>query len=71
MNEKNQAIVQKSGVIYLNNGTSAEIRVNGEDLITQIYNQVFGEIGPKTDWNSNFAGSVTIIVDVFGDIEED
>lgn len=67
MKENEKFIVQACGVVYINSGSNAEIRVNGKDLISQIYNKIFDEIRPETDWNCNFAGRILIEVEIMGD----
>ena len=71
MMEKPEAFVQRSGVVRLRQGTYAEIMVNGIDLIAEVYEQVFDKIKPATDFDRNFAGKVTIMVSISGDLEEE
>lgn len=71
MPENPKVIVERCGVVNINNGSSAHIRVNSDDLITEIYHKIFDEINPFVDWDSNFAGKVTITVEVLGELKEE
>lgn len=66
-----RAGVQRSGVVHIKQGSNAEITVNGIDIIEEVYRQIFNGIKPATDYNSNFAGIVTLIVEVTSDREEE
>lgn len=71
MPENPKVIVERCGVVNINKGSSAHIRVNSDDLIAEIYNKIFDEINPIVDWDSNFAGKVTITVEVLGELKEE
>lgn len=71
MPENPKAIVERCGVVNIDNGSSAHIRVNSDDLITEIYHKIFDGINPIVDWDSNFAGKVTITVEVLGELKEE
>lgn len=71
MPENPKAIVERCGVVNIDNGSSEHIWVNSDDLITEIYHKIFDEINPQVDWNNNFAGKVTITVEVLGEIKEE
>ena len=62
--------VSATGVVKIENGCEAEIRVNGEDMILMI-DKLVASAHPKTDYNNQFAGRVTITVDLLGDLEEE
>lgn len=71
MPENPKVVVERCGVVNIDNGSNAHIRVNSCDLITEIYNKIFDEINPMVDWDSNFAGKVTIIVEFLGELKEE
>lgn len=62
--------VGATGVVKIENGCEAEIRVNGEDMILML-DRLVAAAHPKTDWNNQFAGRVTITVELLGDLEEE
>ena len=57
MPENPKVIVERCGVVNINNGSSAHIRVNSDDLITEIYHKIFDEINP----NDLFYQSVVLL----------
>ena len=61
--------VSATGVVRIENGSEAEIRVNSEDMILMI-DKLVAAAHPKTDYNNQFAGRVTITVELLGDLEE-
>ena len=71
MPENPKVIVERCGVVNINNGSNAHIRVNSDDLIAEIYNKIFDEINPIVDWDNNFAGKVAITVEVLGELKEE
>lgn len=60
--------VSATGVVKIENGCEAGIRVNGEDMLLMI-DKLVASAHPKTDWNDQFAGRVTITVELLGDLE--
>lgn len=62
--------VSATGVVKIKNGCEAEISVNGEDMILMI-DKLVAAAHPKTDYNNQFAGRVTITVELLGDLEEE
>ena len=61
--------VSATGVVKIDTGYETDIRVNGEDMISMI-DRLVEAARPKTDHNNQFAGRVTITVELLGDLEE-
>lgn len=62
--------VSATGVVKIDHLCETEIRVNGDDMILMIYKLV-ADAHPKRDFNSQFAGRVTITVELLGDMEDE
>lgn len=60
--------VSATGVVKIDTGYETDLRVNGEDMISMI-DRLVEAAHPKTDHNSQFAGRVTITVELLGDLE--
>ena len=60
--------VSATGVVKIDTGYETDIRVNGEDMIPMI-DKLVAAAHPKTDHNNQFAGRVTITVELLGDLE--
>lgn len=61
--------VSATGVVKIDTGYETALRVNGEDMIAMI-DKLVEAAHPKTDYNNQFAGRVTITVELLGDLEE-
>ena len=61
--------VSATGVVKIDTGYETDLRVNGEDMIAMI-DRLVEAAHPKTDYNNQFAGRVTITVELLGDLEE-
>lgn len=62
--------VSATGVVKIDTGYETDLRVNGEDMIAMI-DRLVEAAHPKTDHNNQFAGRVTITVELLGDLEEE
>lgn len=61
--------ITKAGVVQLPWG-DAQLSVNSDAIMSDIKEKIC-ELNPKRDHNGNFAGRVTITVELLGDLEED
>lgn len=61
--------VSATGVVKIESICDAEIRVNGDDMILMI-DKLVAASRPKRDCNGQFAGRVTITVELLGDLKE-
>lgn len=61
--------VSATGVVRIDAGRESEIRVNDENLIGMI-ERMIADAHPKTDYHDQFAGRVTITVELLGDLKE-
>lgn len=70
--ENNLVSVTRAGVIDINCGYETRFAVNSEDLISLIENAVNdAKPSPVVDYDSKFAGRVTITVEFLGDMKPD
>lgn len=61
--------VTRAGVVQLPWG-ELQLMVNSDMVMSEIKEKIC-ELRPKYDCNGNFAGRVTITVELLGDLEED
>lgn len=63
--------VTRCGVVSINDGYDSDIKVNTDSMISLIREAVDGaSTQPACDYNGHFAGRVTIIVELVGDVIE-
>ena len=70
--ENNSVSVTRAGVVEINCGYETRFAVNSEDLISLIETAIYGaKPSPSVDYDSKFAGRVTITVEFLGDMKPD
>lgn len=61
----NQIELIKRGVVNFEDGT---IWINSEDIVDKA-RELVDSAKPETDWNGNFAGTVTLTIEFLGDMK--
>lgn len=70
--ENNSVSITRAGVVEINCGYETRFTVNSENLISLIEEAVNGaNPAPSVDYDSKFAGKVTIAVEFLGDMKPD
>lgn len=70
LNSKREICLTKTGVIKIRGWDDTPIRVNSEDVCREL-DDMISECRPKKDDDDNFAGRITIIVEMFGEFEDE